>query len=62
MTIKCFIYFVNFAQQFQGMEEERIKFLRNEMWVYSNVGSQCNVDEDKVCGSLNFICAEGYFL
>ena len=35
-------------QQFQALEEQRIRFLRNEMWLYTNLGSQLSVDEDKV--------------
>ncbi|XP_065070874.1 proline-serine-threonine phosphatase-interacting protein 1-like isoform X1 [Rhopilema esculentum] len=36
------------CDRFQAMEEERIRFLRNELWLYCNVSSQMNVDEDKM--------------
>lgn len=36
------------CEQFQALEEQRIRFLRNEMWLYTNLGSQLSVDEDKM--------------
>lgn len=34
---------------FQEMEESRVRFLRNEMWLYSNIASQSCVDNDALC-------------
>ncbi len=38
-------------QVFQQLEEERICFLRNEMWVHTNILSQTYVDNDEVCST-----------
>ena len=37
-------------QQFQGLEEQRIAFLRHQMWTYCNLCSQATVSEDEVRG------------
>ncbi len=39
---------MTFSQIFQQLEEERIYFLRNEMWVNTNILSQTCVDDDQV--------------
>ena len=39
---------VYFFQVFQNLEEERIIFLRNELWVQANIMSQTYVDNDQV--------------
>eukprot|EP00794_Sanderia_malayensis_P018171 gene18171-19985_t len=36
------------CEQFQSFEEERIRFLRNEMWLCSNFGSQLCVNVDQM--------------
>ena len=38
-------------QQFQGLEEQRIAFLRHQMWTYCNLCSQATVSEDEVMGA-----------
>lgn len=35
-------------QQFQGLEEQRVAFLRHQMWTYCNLCSQATVSEDEV--------------
>lgn len=35
-------------QQFQALEEQRIAFLRHQMWTYCNLCSQATVSEDEV--------------
>lgn len=38
-------------QQFQALEEQRIAFLRHQMWTYCNLCSQATVSEDEVRGT-----------
>ncbi len=35
-------------QQFQELEEQRIAYLRHQMWTYTNLLSKCTVDIDTV--------------
>ena len=37
-------------QKFQELEEQRLTFLRNEMWTYCNLNSQSLVQVDEVRG------------
>ena len=40
--------FSSSLQQFQGLEEQRVAYLRHQMWTYSNLCSQATVIEDEV--------------
>ena len=52
---ECYVIkIIHFKQLFQSLEEERIAFLRNAMWVYTNTTSLNCVKVDEVRGA----CAE----
>ena len=40
--------FYSLMQQFQELEEQRIAYLRHQMWTLSNLCSQTTVYEDQV--------------
>ena len=51
-----FAFLLISLQIYQKLEEERVEFLRNEMWVHTNIISQTCIDEDEVIYYANYLC------